>query len=278
MNTLFRLVIVLLLCLGVNVADAGEVDFNREILIDGAETVDEAVEIVIDTLTARGLEIDLIVDHAAAAASVDLELRPTQVVLASPSRRFERLLARKSQTIGLDLPLKFLVFEDEQGDVQLRYNPSGYLSDRHDFRSFDFATRTINSVNGLFGDLDDGLMSVPSSLTVAEAIAAVRNTIESNPAFRIPLQIDYSTRPGREITLIVFGNPNAGTPLMQASQEIAIDLPQKLLVWTNRAGETMITYNDPFFLAARHGVTGQDQRLNAIAGALANFANSATGN
>ena len=71
--------------------------------------------------------------------------------------------------------------------------------------------------------------------------------------------------------LIIFGNPNVGTPLMQSNQAIAIDLPQKFLVWEDRHGQTHITYNDPFYLADRHAVTDQDTLLGNIANALDNL-------
>ena len=64
---------------------------------------------------------------------------------------------------------------------------------------------------------------------------------------------------------------------MQATQEVALDLPQKFLVWKRRPGEVFITYNDPFFVGKRHNVVGQDMRLEAIAGALASFAAAGAG-
>jgi hypothetical protein len=77
--------------------------------------------------------------------------------------------------------------------------------------------------------------------------------------------------------LIVFGNPNAGTPLMQSAQEVGLDLPQKFLVWENRPGEVLITYHDPFFLGKRHNVQGQEERLGATASTLASFASAGAG-
>ena len=56
--------------------------------------------------------------------------------------------------------------------------------------------------------------------------------------------------------LLIFGNANAGTPLMQAVRTIAIDLPLKALVWQDAAGRTWLGYNDPAWLATRHGLDG----------------------
>jgi uncharacterized protein (DUF302 family) len=56
--------------------------------------------------------------------------------------------------------------------------------------------------------------------------------------------------------VVIFGNPRAGTPLMQAAPTMVIDLPLKALVWQDGAGKTWLAYNDPAWLAARHGVPG----------------------
>jgi len=71
--------------------------------------------------------------------------------------------------------------------------------------------------------------------------------------------------------LVVFGNPNLGTPLMQSAQTLGIDLPQKMLVYENADGEVNVAYNDPAFLAARHGVEGNADVLTTITNALNNL-------
>ena len=58
----------------------------------------------------------------------------------------------------------------------------------------------------------------------------------------------------RPTELLIFGNARAGTPLMQAAQTIGIDLPLKALVWQDEAGNTFLSYNDPAFVADRHGI------------------------
>lgn len=56
-------------------------------------------------------------------------------------------------------------------------------------------------------------------------------------------------------TVLVFGSAAAGTPLMQASQAVGIDLPLKALIWQDAAGATWISYNDPVWIARRHGLS-----------------------
>ncbi|MGD0192516.1 MAG: DUF302 domain-containing protein [Rhizomicrobium sp.] len=58
----------------------------------------------------------------------------------------------------------------------------------------------------------------------------------------------------RPTEVLIFGNPKAGTPLMQQTQTTGIDLPLKALVWQDEAGKTWIGYNDPAWIARRHGV------------------------
>jgi uncharacterized protein (DUF302 family) len=63
----------------------------------------------------------------------------------------------------------------------------------------------------------------------------------------------------RPTELLVFGNARAGTPLMQASQLIGIDLPLRALVWQDEAGQTWLSSVDPVSLAERHGILATTQ-------------------
>ena len=77
--------------------------------------------------------------------------------------------------------------------------------------------------------------------------------------------------------VLVFGNPRVGTPLMTCSHTIAIDLPQKMLVWEDVAGSVWLGYNDPAYLKARHASDGCDEVFGKVTGALSAFAKAATG-
>jgi uncharacterized protein (DUF302 family) len=242
-------------------------------------SVESAVTKISTTLENQGYKIVLVVDHAAGAESVGLVLRPTQVIFARPNVRLERKLLRRSNTLAIDLPVKVLIFEDEFGDIQIRTNPIGYLIDRHNAHIRDYVWSKLERTTEQAPDIDQGLITIKSQLSLDDAVAAVQQVITSIPAFKIPLTLELNSyRKKAQATLIVFGNPNAGTPLMQATQEIAIDLPQKILVWEDAHQQVNITYNDPKFLAKRHNVQGQDQRLEAISQALANFAQQGAGN
>lgn len=79
----------------------------------------------------------------------------------------------------------------------------------------------------------------------------------------------------RPTELVIFGNPKAGTPLMQCAQSVAIDLPQKMLIWQDTDGATWLGYNHPGYLVKRHGINGCEPVIKKITGALKKFATAA---
>lgn len=73
----------------------------------------------------------------------------------------------------------------------------------------------------------------------------------------------------RATEVLIFGNPQGGTPFMECSQTVGIDLPLKALVWEDATGRVWLSYNDPAFLARRHGVARcpvADKLKKALAG------------
>jgi uncharacterized protein (DUF302 family) len=243
-------------------------------------TVAEGVDFIRTTLENQGFEIIATIDHQAAARSVDLELRPTQVILFSRSR-LDKTLIRRSQVSALDLPHKFLVYEDENGDVQLRLNPPGFLIDRHDVPIRDRLTTKLGHVLSQFGRLDNGVRLVPSSQSVEQTVENLLEILKDR-GFRIPAVVNFSEptyrywKNLRDTQLILFGNPNVGTPLMKNNQSIGLDLPQKFLVFENRKHEVFIAFNDPRFLAEKHNLQ-RDQDPGNLDVRLTNIANALLG-
>jgi uncharacterized protein (DUF302 family) len=80
----------------------------------------------------------------------------------------------------------------------------------------------------------------------------------------------------RPTEVLIFGNAKGGTPLMQAVQTVGIDLPLKALVWQDAAGETWLSWNDPAWLAARHGVSGAEAVVGKLSAVLDDVAKTAT--
>jgi uncharacterized protein (DUF302 family) len=77
--------------------------------------------------------------------------------------------------------------------------------------------------------------------------------------------------------VLIFGNAKGGTPLMQSVQTIGIDLPLKALVWQDGSSVTFLSYNDPAWLAKRHGVSGAaEAAVGNLSAALDAIAKKAT--
>jgi uncharacterized protein (DUF302 family) len=123
---------------------------------------------------------------------------------------------------------------------------------------------------------DAGLVTVTSDQSFQQTVDRIERDIEGGN-LTLMTTVDHAAnaeQAGMDLpptTLFVFGNPNVGTPLMQASRTMAIDLPQKLLVWED-GEETKVTYNDPTSLADRHGIEGNEETLQKVAGVLERLA------
>lgn len=125
-----------------------------------------------------------------------------------------------------------------------------------------------------------GLVTVPSQNDFATTVEQLGTALSEND-LKVVATIDHAANARsaeltlRPTTLFIFGNPQAGTPLMQMSQTTAIDLPQKMLVWEDETGAVLVSYNDPVYLGERHGL-GDEAGLGAVADALAGLAEAAT--
>jgi uncharacterized protein (DUF302 family) len=85
---------------------------------------------LVEAITARNFTIFAQIDHAAGAATVGSKLRPTHLVIFGNPRGGTPLMVC-DQKVGLDLPLKVLIWQDEAGAVQVTANSPAYLGERH---------------------------------------------------------------------------------------------------------------------------------------------------
>ncbi len=107
----------------------------------------------------------------------------------------------------------------------------------------------------------EGLVTIPSNYGPKETVERLKAGIAAH-GLDLFAEIDHA-RNAREAaltlppeTVLVFGSAAAGMPLMQANQAAGIDLPLKALVWRDASGATWIAYNDPVWIARRHGLAG----------------------
>ncbi|MBA1147700.1 DUF302 domain-containing protein [Ectothiorhodospiraceae bacterium WFHF3C12] len=127
----------------------------------------------------------------------------------------------------------------------------------------------------------NGLVKQQSNYAVAETADRLVSVLEDK-GMTVMARVDHAANARkaemdlRPTQLVIFGNPKVGTPLMQCSQSIAIDLPQKALIWEDAEGDVWLAYNEPEYLEFRHAVVGCDEVLAKVEKALAAFARAAT--
>ncbi len=263
--------------------------------VTGVNPVDQAVADLTAAIEANpNLTLVRTVDHQAAAASRGLALGPT-VELFFGNPNLGTPLMQASQSTGIDLPQKILIWEDLLGTTRVAYNAPAYLQSRHDIVGADaqlgVITNALANLAGVAAGVEvtptfdagqvpagAGLVSIESELAAEDAFAAIVAALEAAPPVNVAFALEHDANAARvgltldPTKLVVFGNPSLGTGLMQTRRSVALDLPQKILVDQSGDGPTIITWNDPTWVAERHDVTGQDEVLALLSGALANFA------
>ena len=126
-----------------------------------------------------------------------------------------------------------------------------------------------------------GIISVKSAHDVKTTADRLESTLKQK-GMNVFNRINHAQgaqKIGKELRpteLIIFGNPKVGTPLMQCAQSVAIDLPQKALIWQDAQGQVWLSYNDPNYLVERHQIAGCDEVIKKVKGALGKFAKAAT--
>ncbi len=119
-----------------------------------------------------------------------------------------------------------------------------------------------------------GIITKTSNQGFEETYSKLRGIIENNPNLKIILELDHSKNAAsvdlklNPTRIIMFGNPKLGTPLMNTTSYLGLDLPQKILVTQSAGGKVEISYNDPMYLKDRHKIVGVEEVLAKVSGAL----------
>ncbi len=238
------------------------------------------------------------VNHSTNAQNAGLTLRPMRVVLAGNPVADTPIL-QANQVAGIDVPQRLLVYEAADGSVFAAYDDPEYLAQRHGVGAVATLGQIRNvlrssaqaGTNGTVSDpgvgtisLNQGLVSAESNFNAETTYTRLRAAIEANATLTIVAEVSHDANAKaigedlRPTRVIVFGNPALGTPLMQSSQTTGLDLPQKMLVYTDATGSTFVVFNDPAYVAARHGASGVNDEIGQIRTALQGLAATATGN
>ena len=103
---------------------------NGLISVESRFGVRETIDRLVETVTRAGLRVFARIDHAAGAHDVGAALRPTELLIFGHPKGGTPLMQDR-QSVGIDLPIKALAWEDEQGKVWLSYNDAQWLAERH---------------------------------------------------------------------------------------------------------------------------------------------------
>jgi uncharacterized protein (DUF302 family) len=126
-----------------------------------------------------------------------------------------------------------------------------------------------------------GLTTIPSRFGPQDTMDRLEAAVKAK-GMTVFARIDHAAGAAeaglslRPTAVLIFGNAKAGTPLMQSVQTVGIDLPLKALVWQDTSGDTWLSYNDPAWLAQRHGVAGTETVVGMMTAALDAVAKAAT--
>lgn len=121
---------------------------------------------------------------------------------------------------------------------------------------------------------DSGITSIPSNHSVDQTVEKLKGMLQTKGVKLFAL-VDHSGEAEKVGTkmhptkLLIFGSPQAGTPLMLAAPTSAIDLPLKILMWEDAQGKVWVSYNAPAYLQRRHGIPEELLQNIAVVESLA---------
>ena len=127
---------------------------------------------------------------------------------------------------------------------------------------------------------NDGLISKKSPHSVSKTLDRLEDILKKKG---ITIAVRWSHDAGakkaglslRPTEILIFGNPKMGTHFMTSNQTAGIDLPMKALAWQDEKGQVWLTYNDPAYIAKRHGITDRNEIVKKMTGALKNMTDAA---
>jgi uncharacterized protein (DUF302 family) len=128
---------------------------------------------------------------------------------------------------------------------------------------------------------DAGLVVKPSALSVKDTLDKLTKVLDEK-GIKVAARVDHAAgakAAGMDLPpteVVFFGNPKLGTPLMQSNPHIGIDLPMRVIAWTDKDGKTWVGYTSADALKARYGIKDKDEAFKAMAGALDAFTGAAT--
>lgn len=269
-------------------ADPADVEGLNFTVVPGGDPA-TILGIVRDSIEANDdIGFNLLVDHAAAA---DRPLPPTLLLYFNRPSLTSPLLTT-DQRAGLSLPLSILAYRDG-ADAIVAYNNAAYFGNRYGTERVPSLTGVGETLSGLVVGatggairglpannvaLGGGVEGETSGRSFSQVLASVRSAIASEGTFTILAEIDHAASAAsvgfelRPTVLFLLSNPALAGTLIDAGPTAAVDLPQRLLVYQTESGSVRIVYNDPSWVAGRHGLTTVNDQLRTVRDALATIA------
>lgn len=238
--------------------------------------VDEVYTSIKSAIEANeNLKIIAEVNHSEAAKGVEMEIPESRLIIFGNPKAGTQLM-QQNQKIGLDLPMKILVYDDN-GTTKVIYNNASILMNRYEIVLPELEEK-MNALLDKISQLEieepqlhklqlesilSDLQTKESSLSVEKASEKLEKLLKEKE-FKLIAKVEHDKaaknaglvlRPTR---LFVFGKPQVGSQLMKLNSTIGLDLPMKILIWEDENGKTQVSYFKGSFLANRHNIENEE--------------------
>jgi uncharacterized protein (DUF302 family) len=246
-----------------------------------------------DAITAGGGTVAAVVDHAAAARDVGVQIPPNTVVIGGPAAA-DLGLVQVEQTAGTNLPPPYQVRQDDAGRTVLTYDSAEYLAAISHVpdpaAQAPLAAAAASVVQKVLPGAPaaapapligvtpvDYLLTIFGSTTVSGSVDLLRrNGARAGDKFVAAVDFVPDTAPKaakgapappgpRATSVVLISRPAAEAPLIKAAPSIGLDLPMRFVVWLDEQNRTQIGYPDIRRIAARHGIPADDPNVVALA-------------
>jgi uncharacterized protein (DUF302 family) len=264
---------------------------------------DKEVGAVVDEMTSRledsdAVELITTANHAEYVGG-DEELPATQLLVFT-NPKLETPFIEDSLRTGMELPQKVLVWNDD-GTTRIAFNAPAYMAKRHGVERLDLflgrmesgLSEVIKNASGAsVGEMparedigiekDQGVVTRESNNGAGETADALVSYIEDTDELNLVADIDHQKRAkkaGSETLparLVLFTHSELDGALLRGARSSGLDVPYAMFVSENKRGAILVAFNDPEYIAMRHGVELGDEKLEKIDSMLKKVAAKAT--
>ena len=236
---------------------------------------DKLFQQVMDNVESSGMQIVSEIDHSRLAAAQGSGMPPARVLIFSdPS--LDAAILRANPLAGIDLPMRVLAFEPEDGGGQIIFNPWAYMASRYGLPSGGALESQYNQlIDEAVTDIEpsrmasfeqnkmqpDGIITHVSDFDFATTLENVHRAIANAEGSVVFAEMDFQNRSSSvdvslpKATLILWGAPVPGAKAMASAPTLGLDaFCQKFMVWEGEDGKVRLSYNDLLALARRQNV------------------------